>query len=214
MTSKAPIALLLIAVLLGTYIFFFERDRPGQAELEARDGFLVQALVRDRVSRIRIGSGDEQISIAREGEGFDETWTLERPLAAAADLEHVDNYLRNWEFAIATRTLENPSPDDLRNFGLETPRATVRFELGRAEVAVSLGTGAPVDGGGYVRIDDRDQVMVVPKSVVELFGLGVEHFRIANDGGAPDLSDLLDAEVREDASVDAGVRTDAAVTAP
>jgi hypothetical protein len=154
------------------------------------------------------------MEMSREGEGFEETWTLEQPLEAAADLERVENYLRNWEFAIATRTLENPSPEDIQNFGLDTPRASVRFELGRAGVAVSLGTGTPVDGGGYVRIDDRDQVMVVPKSVVELFDLGAEHFRIKNDGGAPDLADLFDAEVHEDASVDAGVNEDAARAAP
>jgi len=214
MTARAPIILLIIALLLAGYIFFFERDRPGQTELEARSGFLVQGLVHDRVSRIHISSGDEHMAMSREGEGFDETWTLEQPLEAAADLERVENYLRNWEFAIATRTLENQSPEDIQNFGLETPKASVRFELGRADVAVSLGTGTPVDGGGYVRIDDRDQVMVVPKSVVELFDLGAEHFRIKNDGGAPDLADLLDAEVREDAGVDASVNRDAAAAAP
>lgn len=211
MTAKAPIILLVLALLLGSYLFFFERDRPRQSEVEARDGFLVQTLVHDRISRVHISSGDERMAMSRKGEGFDETWTLEQPVEAPADLERVDNYLRSWEFAIASRTLENPSPEDIHNFGLDEPIATVRFELGRADVAVSLGTGAPVDGGGYVRIDDREQVMVVPKSVVELFHLGAEHFRIANDGGAPDLADLLDAEV-PDAGVDAS--QDSGATAP
>ena len=200
MTARAPIILAVIVVLLAGYVFFFERDRPGRAELEARGGFLVEALVHDRISRIHISSGDAHMMMSRKGEGFDETWTLEQPVEAAADPERVEDYLRNWEFAIATRTLEDPSPEDVRNFGLDSPKASVRFEMGRAEVTVTLGSGTPVDGGGYVRIDDRNQVMVVPKSVVELFDIGAEHFRIKNDAGAPDLADLLDAEVREDAA--------------
>ncbi|MDH3727092.1 MAG: DUF4340 domain-containing protein [Myxococcales bacterium] len=200
MTARAPIVLALIVVSLAGYVFFFERDRPGRAEIEARAGFLVQSLVHDRISRIHISTGDEHAVISRHGEDFDETWTLEQPVVAAADPGPVEDYLRDWEFAIATRTLEKPSPEDVQNFGLDTPKASVRFEMGRAEVTVSLGSSTPVDGGGYVRIDDRDQVMVVPKSVVELFDLGAEHFRIKNDAGAPDLADLLDAEVRRDAA--------------
>lgn len=200
MTARAPIVLAVIVVLLAGYVFFFERDRPGRTEIEARAGFLVQPLVRDRISRIHISTGDEHVAMSRQGEDFDETWTLEQPVDAPADPGVVEDYLRNWEFAIATRTLKDPSPDDMRNFGLDTSKASVEFEMGRAEVTVSLGSGTPVDGGGYVRIDDRDQVMVVPKSVVELFDLGAEHFRIKNDAGAPDLADLLDAEVREDAA--------------
>lgn len=214
MTARAPIILAVIVVLLAGYIFFFERDRPGRTEIEARAGFLVEPLLHDRVSRIHISSRDEHMTMSREGEGFDETWTLEQPVEAAADLERVEDYLRNWEFAVATRTLENPSPEDIRNFGLEAPKASVRFEMGRAEVTVSLGSGTPVDGGGYVRIDDRDQAVVVPKSVVELFDLDAEHFRIKNDGGAPDLADLLDAEVGADAGADPSANQDAAATAP
>ena len=200
MTTRTPIVLAVSVVLLAGYIFFFERDRPGRSEIEARTGFLVQSLVHERVSRIHISSADEQTVMTREGEGFDESWTIEEPVEEVADLGRVEDFLKNWEFSIATRTLENPSPEDVQSFGLDTPRASVRFEMGLAEVTVSLGAGTPVDGGGYVRIDDRNQAMVVPNSVVELFELGAEHFRVENDGGAPDLADLLDAEVSEDAA--------------
>ena len=207
MTVRTPIILAIIVVLLAGYIFFFERDRPRRTEIEARAGFLVESLVRERISRIRISTGETHVTTSRQGEGYDETWTLEEPSNAPADAERIEDYVRNWEFAIATRTLENPSPEDVRSFGLDAPKASVRFEMGRGEVTVWLGSGIPVDGGGYVRIDDDDRVMVVPQSVVELFELGADHFRIKNDAGAPDLADLLDAHV----SADAGVGEDAAV---
>ncbi len=200
MTARAPIVLAVLVVLLAGYVFFFERDRPGRKEIDARAGFLVEALVRDRISKIQISSGGDPMAISRHGEDFDETWTIDQPVEAAADPGLVEDYLRNWEFAIATRTLEDPSLEDIRNFGLDPPTASERFEMGRADVTVSLGSSEPIDGGGYLRIDDRNQVIVAPESVVELFDLGLEHFRIKNDAGAPDLADLLDAEVRDDAA--------------
>jgi hypothetical protein len=155
---------------------------------------LLEAVVRDRITRVRIASGDERVALLRTGEGFDEAWTLEEPREAPADPEVIEDYLRNWEFAIPVRTLQNPSPEDLRNFGIETPIAEVSFEMGRAKVRISLGSGAPVDGGGYVRIDDRREISVVGKDVVALFERSPDAFELEGDAGAPDLSDLLVAE--------------------
>ena len=199
MSIRTPIILLIVAAVLSVYVFVFERDGPGQTEIDARSGLLLEAVVRERITRIRIASGEERIALVREGEGYDETWTLEEPVQAPANAEVIEDYLRNWEFAIPVRTLQSPNADDLKNFGMDAPKAEVTFEMGRANVRVSLGTGSPIDGGGYVRIDDNPQVTVVGDDVVALFGKTAETFEIKNDAGAPDLSDLDDAQ--PDASV-------------
>ena len=209
MTARTPIVLLVVAVLLFGYVMMFERGSPGRKEIDSRSGLLLEAVVRDRITRIRIASGDERVALVRTGKGFDETWTLEEPREAPADLDAIEDYLRNWEFAIPVRTLQSPSPEDLQSFGIETPKAEVSFEMGRAKVRISLGSGAPVDGGGYVRIDDRPEISVVGKDVVALFERSAEAFELKGDAGAPDLSDLLVAE--PDAAVAA---PDSAVAAP
>lgn len=191
MSARTPVILLVIAAALLAYVLLFERGRPGRSEIESRSGFLLQTLVRERITRIRMASGEERIALRREGEGFDETWTLEEPKQAAADPEVIEDYLRSWEFAIPVRTLQSPTPDDLQSFGIDTPKAEVTFEMGPAVVRVSLGSGAPVDGGGYVRIDDDPEVSVVSDDVVALFGRTADAFAIKNDAGAPDLSDLV-----------------------
>ena len=84
-------------------------------------------------------SGETRVSMLREGEGFDRTWTLEAPRTHPADSEQVEDYLRNWEFAIPVRTLESPSDEDLKQFGLDAPKGEVTLEMGRAEVVVTLG---------------------------------------------------------------------------
>ena len=199
MSVRTPIILLVVAAILLAYVLLFERGRPGRQEIDSRSGLLLEAVVRERITRVRIASGDERVALLREGEGFDETWTLEEPKQAAADPEVIEDYLRNWEFAIPVRTLQSPSPEDLQNFGIETAKAEVTFEMGRAKVRVSLGSGSPVDGGGYVRIDDGPQVIVVSDDVVALFDRKADAFEIKGDAGAPNLSDLVGTE--EDAAV-------------
>jgi hypothetical protein len=166
---------------------------------------LLQTVVRERITRVRIASGEERIALLREGEGFDETWTLEEPRRAPADPEVIEDYLRNWEFATPVRTLQSPSAEDLQSFGLDTPKAEVTFEMGRAKVRVSLGSGTPVDGGGYVRIEEGRQVTVVSDDVVALFDRSADAFEIKGDAGAPNLSDILGAQEEDE---------DAAVAAP
>ena len=199
MSARTPIILFVVAAILLAYVLLFERDRPGRAEIDSRSGLLLESVVRERITRIRIASGDERVALVREGEGFDETWTLEEPKQAPADPEVIEDYLRNWEYAIPVRTLQSPSVEDLQSFGLDTPKAEITFEMGRAKVRVSLGSGSPVDGGGYVRIDDGPEVAVVGDDVVALFGSTANAFELKGDAGAPDLLQLVDAE--EDAAV-------------
>jgi hypothetical protein len=207
MSARTPIVLLVIALVLLGYILVFERGRPGRSEINSRSGLLLETLIRDRITRIRIASGDDRVALRREGEGFDETWTLEEPKERPADPESIEDYIRSWEFAIPVRTLEEPTPEDVKSFGIDSPRAEVTFEMGPGEVRVSLGSGTPVDGGGYVRIDDEKPVIVVGKDVVELFQRTPDSFALRGDAGAPLLSDLIGA-----GPADGGV--DAADAAP
>lgn len=200
MSARTPLALFVVAAVLLAYVLIFERGRPGRTEIESRTGMLVQKLMRERITGIRIASGEDRLVLKREGEGFDETWTLLEPYEAPADGELVENYLRNWEFAVPVRTLGKPSDQDLESFGLTTPKAEVAFEMGPVTTRVSLGTGAPVEGGGYVRIDHGESVRVVGNDIVELFSQTADAFEIKNDAGAPLLDDLLDAGPERDAT--------------
>jgi len=188
MSARVPLILFAIAVLLFGYVVAFESGRPAQTEIEARKGLLLESLVPDRITRIRIAQGNRRTVLRREGEGFDETWTLEEPERSLADPEKVEDFVRNWEFAVPVRTLESPSEGDRTRFGLDTPKGEVTFEMDRARVRITLASGTPVDGGGYVRIDDESAVSVVSKDLVELFATTWTSFAAKTD--APMLEDL------------------------
>ncbi len=191
MSGRAPLVLAAVLVLLAVYALVFERDRPSQSEIEARHGFLLESLVNERITRIRM---NDAVVLRREGEGFDETWVFETPNWGEANFDEVVNYVQSWEFAVPTRTLEDPSPEDRTAFGLNAPKSLVTFEMGRATTTVTLAAGDPIDGGGYVQVEGKTGVAVVPPSVVELFGLGAEHFRLAPEDVDPDLDALIGAD--------------------
>jgi len=195
MNPRTPIVLFIIAAMLLAYVLLFERGRPGRTEIDSRSGLLLETVVRDRITRIRIAAGKDRIVLRRDGEDFDETWTLEEPALGAADQDAVEDYLRNWEFAIPVRTLQSPSPDDIASFGIDTPKAEITFEMASAKTRVVLGSGAPVDGGGYIRIDEGPQVTVVGEDVVALFTRAADDFVLRGDAGAPYLSDFGDAQI-------------------
>lgn len=194
MTLRTPLVLLVIAVALLAYVLAFERGRPSPTEIEARSGLLLEALIPERISRIRIASGEQRVVLRREGEGFDETWRLEQPEEAPADSEAIEDYLRAWQFALPVRTLGAPTPEDLHAFGMDAPRAEVTFEMGPATLRVSLGSGEPVDGGGYVRIGDTKAVAVIGDDVVALFDRAAESFEARTDGGIPLLLEPIGAD--------------------
>ena len=193
MSARVPIILALVAALLLVYVLVFERGRPSPTEVESRSGLLVERLIRDRITAIRILSGETRTVLRREGEGFDETWTLEEPQQGPVDPEKVEDYIRNWEFSIPVRTLESPTDEDRRQFGVDSPKGAVTFEMDRAKVRIRLASGAPVDGGGYVWIDDEPAIVVVGDDVVELFDRRWDEFAVKDDAGAPLLEDLEDA---------------------
>jgi len=203
MSLRTPLVLLIVAVALLAYVLTFERGRPSATEIESRSGLLLESLIPERISGVRIASGDQRIVLRREGEGFDETWSREEPKEAPADPEAVEDYLRAWEFAIPVRTLEAPTLDDLHAFGMDATKAEVSFEMGRAKVSIALGSGTPVDGGGYVRIGDGKAVTVVGKDVVELFSRTAKSFELKGDGGVSLLPELIDADAGPDAQTSA-----------
>jgi len=195
MNPRTPIVLFIIAAILLAYVLLFERGRPGRTEIDSRSGLLLETVVRERITHVRLAAEKERIVLRRDGEGFDETWTLEEPALGAADPDAVEDYLRNWEFAIPVRTLQRPSAADIASFGIDTPRAEITFEMASAKTRVVLGSGTPVDGGGYIRIDEGPQVTVVGEDVTALFTRTADSFVLHGDAGAPYLSDFGDPQI-------------------
>lgn len=191
MSVRVPLALLVVALGLLGYILAFERrGGPSPNELGPRQGFVLDNVLRERVDSIRIGTGAGQIIATREGEGFDAKWTLEAPEQGPANETTVDNFLGNWDYAAPLRKVQILGEEDLTRFGFDKPKAYLSFGMDATHVELFLGTGKPVDGAGYVRVDDRPEVMVVDEQVVSHFRANPEDWLGKSDAEPQTLDEI------------------------
>ncbi len=191
MSFRVPLALLVVALGLLGYIYGFERrGAPSPNELGPRQGFVLDNVLRERVDSIRIGTGPGQIIAKREGEGFDEQWTLEAPERGPANDTTIDNFLGNWDYAAPLRKVQILGSEDLTRFGFDKPKAYLSFAMEATQVELFLGSGTPVDGAGYVRVDDRPEVMVVDEQVVSYFTANPEDWLGKSDAEPPTLDEI------------------------
>lgn len=167
---------LLAALLLGAYLFFFERgDRAEAPEGEPVFGMTAEAVA--AVSLERPGTPPARLERERgEGEAFPEGAPAEGGGGftvregdgppAPADTAEVDLLLQNLESLRFERRLPDEAAADRAAFGLAEPELTLRVERtpdGPGEsgtVVVGFGAETPAPGNRYLAVGDA--VVVVP----------------------------------------------------
>lgn len=169
---------LLAALLLGGYLFFFERgDRA-----EAPDGEPVFGIPAEAVAAVSLERpGAPPVRLEREsgagsafadgpaadGAGGFTVREGEGP-PAPADAAEVDLLLQNLESLRSGRRLPDETAADREAFGLAEPELTLRVERtpeaaaesGTAVVVVGFGAGTPAPGNRYLEVGDG--VVIVP----------------------------------------------------
>ncbi|MFO0693281.1 MAG: DUF4340 domain-containing protein [Polyangiales bacterium] len=179
MSQRTTLALLVVALALFAFIVLYERKTLTTPELEGRSSRLVERFVRGRVDRITVEGTHGTVELARDpGEdGELGPWRLVAPLRAAADEEAVESFLSTLEWTEPTRTLEGPSGDDLRRFGLDRPRVKVRLRMLGETSLLALGRDDPSGDGVYAQVVGNAEAHVVGKDVLEALDVDVSHFR-------------------------------------
>lgn len=171
--NRATGLALLLALLLGGYLFFFERgDRAEEAEGEPVFGTTAEAV--DAVSLERPGAPavrlerteEEAASGSGDGSGGGFTVREGEEAAARADATEVDLLLRNLESLRFERRLPDEAAADRTAFGLGEPELTVRVEGpsgagGEPETVVArFGAETPAPGNRYLEVGEA--VVIVP----------------------------------------------------
>lgn len=130
----------------------------------------ILSFTEDDVSRVEIESDALTATVEREpdaGDGIDR-WTLSAPLQAAADAETISSLLNGLrtDNALAFAS-EEPSEEQLAEFGLDAPVASIRVWTAEdAAHTLQLGGSAEDPAGRYARRLGADAVMVVPETLV------------------------------------------------
>jgi hypothetical protein len=183
MRSKEIIILLSVILLLGAFIYFYERHTIGTEEKARRADRILPDFDRDKVDKLEVKSSKGTFAIERMEEekkaGKKEEpeaempaqvrWNMVAPFKTAADPSVVDGLLSDIEFLSEERRVEGENARKSAKFGLDSPGLTVTITMNKKPLKILVGKEAPGEGM-YLRVEGRtDVVYVVSKYAIESF---------------------------------------------
>ncbi len=174
MKTRDTIILLVVVVLVGLFIFIYERNLPSTGELKEREGRILRELDPEKVTRISITSGGATTVIERIGETRD--WKLTSPVAAEAEGAVIDGLISDLEFMSAERKVEKATGEQRKGFGLVDPELTV--EIAQQGDVFKFVVGSVSEAGGqYLALDGHSTVYVVDSTSLESLRRDAGEFR-------------------------------------
>lgn len=151
---KSTLALLVVLIGLGAYIYFVDRERPATGT-EAKDKvFTVEA---DKIQEIRIRSGEETALLKK----VDGNWRMTEPVEADADQTEISSLTSNLSTLELNRVVEEKATD-LSQYGLASPAVEVSFKAeGDVSGQLALGEKTPTGSDLYAVRPDEKKVFAV-----------------------------------------------------
>jgi hypothetical protein len=154
------IALAVVVVGLGAYIYFYERHQPTTEERAERADKVLPDLQQDKVTKVEITNSHGHFVLSKEKND----WKLVTPIADDANSGAVTGLLSTLANLKSERTLEAKDVK-LAEYGLDKPKlvATLESEGGKT-VTVRLGGELPL-GNTRAAETTGDKVFIVSKWV-------------------------------------------------
>ncbi len=199
MKPRTLLILLIAVVVLGAFIWFYERELPSSEErtdLQKK----VLAFEKDDVTAVTIESGKGQVRLERieappkpekpeekkepaeVGENEADLapveaaaeWRMTKPIAARADAFAVDQLLEAVAGLEKTRTLEEVDPKDV---GLDKPRLTLRLAMKDGAKVLKLGAEVPPGGSLVAGLEGEKGAYVVSDTIIADLDKGPDGWR-------------------------------------
>jgi len=156
-SPRTTVALLLVALALGAFVWFYELEGEGaRLDAEEREKRIFTGFEPEEIDWVTLHTTD---GVDARFERRDGTWRLTEPLDFPAD-PAVDRMVDTLATATREAEFETPQPD--AEYGLDDASARiVRFGAGDAEHTLRLGKATPVGSNVYVRTDDSPVVETI-----------------------------------------------------
>ena len=114
----------------------------------------------DKTQGIEIDGPEGQIRLTRG-----EDWFLEEPISERADQNAVSSLLSAFQYGEA-QDFVSDQPEELRKYGLDSPRASIRVRHEGQDRWSELEVGKEVDGNYYARNPDRIPIFTVKEDLL------------------------------------------------
>jgi hypothetical protein len=155
---KSTIALAVVLVGLGAYIYFVEWKKPEGGGTETKEKAFAK-LEPDNIEEVRIKSaGGETAHLVKATEG----WKIDTPVKADADPSEVTSITSNL-VSLEMQRVVDENPSDLAQYGLNPPRVDVSFRVkGEKDFHhLQLGEKTPTGGDLYAKRQNEKKVFLV-----------------------------------------------------
>lgn len=176
--NTGTIIALLVAVLLGVFISFYEQKLPTTEQVTATERHLIPVRKADDAVGVAVTAGEQRWSAARAAGSND--WRLTEPVADAADAAAIGKVLAVLLERDGAARIELTESDTPGTFGFDHSAGTIRvtFSDGSA-VEITVGSAGPLGQGNYAQVAGARVVHLVPGIVAEVLQLEVESLRRA-----------------------------------
>ena len=139
---------------------------------DLRDKTLIK-FDRDKVDGIEVNADGKPLQMAKDGG----EWKIARPVQARADFGSVEGLVgRLQTLQMKSIAASDPTPADLKKFGLDKPAATINLTMGSARATLLVG-GKAEDGTAYVRDGSRPAVMTIDGAFADDLKKGPDEYR-------------------------------------
>jgi Domain of unknown function (DUF4340) len=175
MKLRSTIALLVIALGLGLFIWILDRRSPGRRE--QRTGYVVD-FDRNEVTSLEITNESGKTVLRKTAAG----WQIIAPVNDRADPRVVDSLLDQTQFLHRDDTISNLGKGEkkqkrLKDFGLLKSHLKLDWQAKNRHSAIEFGADTAVEGTCYVRAQGNDAVFVTGNELKNLIAKRSDTFR-------------------------------------
>lgn len=188
MKLRNTLLLLLLALGLFAFIFFYERKLPSTRDATDREARVV-SFDQSKITGVSLVNNEQKIELRK---GVDGHWMLDAPVKDRADEGAVTELLGAVEMLRKETTLESrDGKDPVRDVGLAKPNVSIKLLGPDAPSAILFGKDAAVEGKQYVRLENSKSVFVVRNDLKAQLAKKADDFRDRR------LTDLSGAQVNK-----------------
>jgi hypothetical protein len=150
----------------------FQETSFNKGTFDLRDKTLIK-FDREKVDAAEVVAGGKTLAIVKDGGD----WKITQPVAVRADFGTVEGLLgRLQTVQMKSIVKTDPTPADLKVYGLDKPEHAITLNLGSAKATLQLG-GKASDGTLYARDTSKATVFTVETALADDLKKGADDYR-------------------------------------
>jgi hypothetical protein len=157
---KSTIALIVVLVGLGAYIYFVTWKQPDSTEASSKQEKVFASLETDKIEEVKVKSEKGETTTVKKENG---AWQMTAPVATKADESEVSGITNSLGQIAVTRVVDE-NPSELKEYGLATPRIEINFKASgdKDYRKLYIGDKSPTGGDLFARRNDEKKVFLIP----------------------------------------------------